>query len=287
MEVGGVLVVGRLGRHRRLIGRTGVAAHEAHRAAGDLARARADGGDRRGRQDHHAEDQQQAQHEAGHDRADRRDDRSGGDPADDAAAGRHGLGAVARGRRVHDQVPQADDADEHRGGADDEPAGGGVVVRVAQEPPRESEQDEGRDPRQGADERRHDHVRPRDEPAVHAEPGRGHEGGGSGDQRQPEAVAAVRRIEVASASAHGASRGTEQVGEPEPQAAQQPADRRDEPWHGARSHGAPGGRRPGGLRSGRSGRTSGLGGRPGRPRGGRRAGSHGASVVLRSHQSRL
>ncbi len=77
----------------------------------------------------------------------------------------------------------------------------------------EAEQDQGRQPREGADHGGRDHAGPGDEPAVHAEPGGRDERRGAGDQRQAQAVTAVGGIQVAGASPDGAGRGADQVGQ--------------------------------------------------------------------------
>ena len=89
------------------------------------------------------------EHQAGDDRPDGRDDRRGGHPADDPAARGHRGRAVAGSRSAHDEVPDADDADEDGGRADDQAAGRRVVLGMAQEPPRQAQQDEGRRARRG------------------------------------------------------------------------------------------------------------------------------------------
>ena len=217
----------------------------------------------RGRGQHEqAEYEQEGQDQPGHDGPDGRHDGCGGHPADHAAASGHGISTIARSGRTHDQVPDADHADEDRGSADHQASGGRVVVWVPQEAPGQAQQDERRQPGEGSDERGDDHARPRDEPAIDAEPGGCHESGGAGDQGKAQAIATVRRVEVAGTAAERTRSSAHEVGGTQPDRPQQPPEGGKCTGHRPRSHRLSG-RGLASTRRGRGRSAGGLGGSAG------------------------
>ena len=136
--------------------------------------------------------------------------------ADDAARGAHRVGAVRRVRDAVGDVGEPAGGEGQGHGADDEAVRDGFVLRSPQEVDPEGEQDERHripDPTEGPGDDSVDDVA---DDALHAPPLTGRDDDGQPDEREPDPVAAVLRLEVARRAADPADGATGQVRDPHP-----------------------------------------------------------------------
>ena len=160
---------------------------------------------------------------------------------------------------------QADDRQDQGTEPDADTTAGLGVLGMAQQAQAEPQQDERHDEADPPERTGDDRVHHETDLAAQTPPlDRGHHDG-QADQGQADAVAAVRRVEVAGARADPARQPADQVGEAEPDAAQAAADPAQDDGADA---GGPGGAPAGcGLApSGPAGRRAPARGRPGRAR---------------------
>ena len=229
----------------------------------------------RRRGDHEqAEEQQQHQQWDGDVRRDRRDQRGGHQEAEVAA----GLAQLVVHRWVGQSagdVHQADDGEHDSAQADADPPAGLGVLRVPQDPHAQPEQDQRQHQPDLAEGARDDGVHDPTDRSLQVPPLDGGDHGGQPDQGQADAVAAVRRVQLARAAADPPGQRPDQVGDAEPEPAQRPhRPGRSDPSRGRLAGRRLAGGRPAGRRlarrrlrgaAGARGRTGGHGGEATRP----------------------
>ncbi len=103
-----------------------------------------------------AECQHDREDDPGDDRPDGGNHGGRRDPSHDAAGGVHRRCTIGRCGRGAREVPDANDAGDDGGTPDHQAPGGGVLIRMAEESPRQREKTERRDPRQCTEDRRRD-----------------------------------------------------------------------------------------------------------------------------------
>ena len=113
-------------------------------------------------------------------------------------------------------MPQAGGREQERQAADEEAAVGDVVLRVAQGPPADGEQEQGHSNVEGTQQVRRHGAQARREPAIHAEPHRRGDDDRERDEEETESIATVHIVEVAGSVAYASGRSPNRVGDPEP-----------------------------------------------------------------------
>ena len=209
-------------------------------------------------EDEQAEDRKQGKEYAGHDGAERCRDRRGRHPAGDASPGGQRVEAVARGRRALHEMPQTCCGEQKCQSTDDEPAVGDVILRIAQCPPADDQQQDRHGDVEGAEEVRRHGAKTRGEPAIDAEPHGGGDDDGESDEEQAQAIATMHVVEIAGAVPDPACSASDGVGDTQPQGRQGATDRGEPPGQGAWPAA---GRTSGGRLAGRGGSSRGGPGR--------------------------
>ncbi len=188
-------------------------------AAAEGAQPLRDGVDRRGGHHEEPEDGEEQQQRDGQHLGDGEDQRRGRGPADEAAGVLEGGGAVAARRRAAGDVDLAEDADDQRGEADDDPPVGLGFLGVADQAHRDGAQQQRHQQVEAAEGTGDQHRHEVADGALEVGPGTGGDDQGEAEQEQGQAVLAVGGVEPLGTASYAAEDGADTVGGAEPDGA--------------------------------------------------------------------